>query len=397
MKLNALFVVSLKKFIRNKKNIKNIIIISLMFSLIILCFSFKESLNNYWKDSVKKLVDYRTYIVNFDKSKYTPEEAIMQLKSYDHVIEAFDESSYLISMKVQDDDNVPSDNSILLVGTIPEPIKIVEGNNLNDTSINEFPIICAKQFYPFIENEQKDYITSKSIDITDKIGTTLNLSFIMSEEREKFKIVGLYDAKQNHTEGNVCYTRLDVVNKLNKKYQSEIFSSTNSELDYVYMVIDDIANEEIVSNEIGNEGFNILMPTLKLNKDMGNQTLYLMFIISGIIVFLSIVIIIFLLIKNINKRKTDYIIMKASGYSNKQIISTYIVEIIFEFLISFICSMLLYGVILIFFNKIYISDKIVFYNLKIGISILSLYINIIVSIFISIIVLIYFKYRLKKY
>ena len=79
------------------------------------------------------------------------------------------------------------------------------------------PLICAKQFYPFIENTQQEYVKSKSIDITDKIGYEMNMSFILSEEKEQFEIVGLYDAEANHTHGNVCYTTLESVKKLNIK------------------------------------------------------------------------------------------------------------------------------------------------------------------------------------
>ena len=396
MKFKELSTISFKNFIRDKKNIISIILIGLMFALVILCFSFRESLNNYWDESIGKLVDYRTYVVSVDKEKYKMSEAIKKLKSYNHVVEVFDETSYLISMKVQDNNIVSKDNGILLVGTISDPIKLVDGNNLDSVSKDENPIICAKQFYPYLEYEQKDYLKSKTIDITNKVGKDLNLSFIMSNEKEKFKIVGLYDAKENHTEGNVCYTKLDVVSKLNKKYQPEVFSQSDTEVSHVYMVIDNVDNENLVLNKIRKEGFDISNPTLRINKDMGNNIISLMIIISGIILLLTIAIIIFLSVKKINKRKVDYSIMKTTGYSDMQIISTYILELILEFIFSFICSILLYIIIRLCFQKLYISDKIVFYNLKIGISYVSICINIILSIFISILMTLYFRHKIKK-
>ena len=187
MKLKNVLNISFNQFIRDKKNIISVVLISFMFALVLLCFSFKKSLNNYWNDSVGKLVDYRTYIVKFNKEKYDVNSAIEKLKTYNHVVETFDESSYLISMKLNDSNIVFENSSIFLIGTISNPIKLINGSNLDSVSPNENPIICAKQFYPFFEDAQEKYSVSKSIDITDKLGENINFSFITSEEVEKFK------------------------------------------------------------------------------------------------------------------------------------------------------------------------------------------------------------------
>lgn len=396
MKLKNVLNISFNQFIRDKKNIISVVLISFMFALVLLCFSFKKSLNNYWNDSVGKLVDYRTYIVKFNKEKYDVNSAIEKLKTYNHVVETFDESSYLISMKLNDSNIVFENSSIFLIGTISNPIKLINGSNLDSVSPNENPIICAKQFYPFFEDAQEKYSVSKSIDITDKLGENINFSFITSEEVEKFKIVGLYDAKANHTEGNVCYTTLDVVRKLNKKYQFDVFPDTNEDINYVYMVIDNINNEELVINEIKKEKFDIVTQVLHINKTMGNNIISLLVIISRIFMFLTIGIILYISITKINKGKEDYFIMKTSGYSDSNITIIYILEFVFKLIFAFIVSIVLYKAMLIFFNKLYISDKIIFYDLKIGIDFMAIYINLLLSIIICIIISMYFKRKIKK-
>lgn len=392
MKYCNLINFSFKNLKRDKKNILNIILISFAFALIILCFSIQESLYNYWDSSVKKLVDYRTYVVSFNKKKYNSNEAIKKLKKINHIVEAFDEKSYLISMKVNDKKITSENNGIFLIGTIPEPIKLVLGNKLTSNN-NENQIICAKQFYPYTEYNQKDYLLSKSMDITDKLGKNLSLSFITSNNVELFKIVGLYDAKENHTEGNICYTTPDVVAKLNNKYQADIFSGDKN---FVYMVIDNIDNKELVSKELKKVGFKLENATLNINKDMGNKIINLMFLISGIIVFLTIILIIFLSSKRFYKRKRDYLIMKTSGYSNIQIMFTYTFELLLSFIVAFILSILIYKLILICFNNIYISNKLVFYGLKLKLSYKPLYINIILSIMICVVMSFYFISRIIK-
>ncbi len=397
MKNKYLATIGFKNFIRDKKNIVSILLIGLMFALTLLCFSFKKSLNNYWNNTVKKLVDYRTYIVRFNNKKYDIDSVIEKIKSYNHVVDAFDEISYMISMRVMDTGIVNENNSIHLIGTISDPIKLIYGNDLNSVSLNENPIICAKQFYPFVEKYQKDYLTSKSIDITNKLGKNINLSFLTSTSLERFKIVGLYDAKANHTEGNVCYTKLDVVKKLNKKYQPDIFLEKNPYKNFVYMVIDNVDNENLVVQEMKKDGIEIIMPTLHINKELGNNVISLIFIVSGIIVVLSIALITYMSIKKINKRKKDYSVMKATGYSNSQITKIYIVELMLEFIFAFLCSILFYNIIIIIFQRLYISEKIMFYDLRIKINYIAMYLNLLLSSIICLIMTFFLRYKIKKW
>lgn len=396
MKNNSIVFIAIKNLFRDKRNIISVILISLIFSLILFCFSYTKSINNYWNDSVTKLVDYRTYIVSFDEQKYDVDSAIKKLKSYDHVVEVFDEESYLISMTVRNDEIVDNKkNGIFLIGSIDNPINIISGNDLSDyDESDEIPIICAKQFYPFIENTQEEYVKSKSINISDKLGYVLDMSFVLSEEVEKFKIVGLYDAESNHTHGNVCYTTLESVKKLNNKYQSEVFS--NEEVNYVYMVIDNIENKDIVSESINYDGFKINISTLHINKDMGNTIIKIISIISLIAIAFGFVAFIFIIIKKILKRKTDYLILKTSGYSDSKIIFINNIELLCCFVIGLLISLILYNLYIYFFQKIYLYDKIVFSKLSIQMNYIAIVIVFIIAILIILFSSVYLKMKLKK-
>ena len=78
--------IGFKNALRDSKNIILIVLIGFILSIIMICFSFKSSLNEYWNGSILKLVDYRTYIVKYDPSKYNKENAIKKLKEYEHVL-----------------------------------------------------------------------------------------------------------------------------------------------------------------------------------------------------------------------------------------------------------------------------------------------------------------------
>ncbi len=396
MKFSSLFLTGLKNFIKDKKNIINIFVFGLIFALVMLCFSFRKSLNNYWNDSVKKLVDYRTYVARYDSSRYNLSDAIDRIKTHNHIVGAFDRSSFLISMKVQDNTiTLEDNNSIMLIGTIPNPVNIVIGNDLSSVSNDYNPIICAKQFYPFLESYQEDYVVSKAIDISEKINKELKLSFIVNDEIEKFKIVGLYDAKENHIEGNICYTNPEIVSSLNKKYQPEVFDVDRPELDYLYVVIDDISNEKTVLDEIRNDGFDLIIPTLQLNKDMGNNVISIIFIVSSIIVILSTTVILYFSKNKFKRREKDFIAMKSFGYSDFEIACIYVFELACEIIIAFLCSFLIFYMITSILSSIYLSNKIVFYDLKISLDYLSIAINMILSMFVFIASILYFKYKIK--
>lgn len=395
MKNNSIAFIGIKNFIRDKKNIISVILISLIFSLILFCFSYAKSIHNYWDDSVTKLVDYRTYIVSFDSQKYDVKSAIKKLKGYNHVVEVFDEESYLISMKVRDDEIVKNkENGIFLIGSIKNPINIIYGKDLSDYDGEKMPLICAKQFYPFIENTQQEYVKSKSIDITDKIGYEMNMSFILSEEKEQFEIVGLYDAEANHTHGNVCYTTLESVKKLNNKYQSEVFN--NEEVNYVYMIIDNIENKDIVSKEIESDGFKINISTLHINKDMGNTIIKFVSIISLITICLSFVAFIFIIIKKIVNRKDDYLILKTSGYSDNKIILINNIELLCNFVFGLLFSLVFYTIYIYLFQKIYLYDKIIFSKLNIQINYIAVIVTIAIAILIILFSSVYLKLKLIK-
>ncbi len=394
MENKSIAFLGIKNYIRDKRNIISTIFISLIFSLILFCFAYAKSIHNYWDDSVTKLVDYRTYIVSFDDQKYNIKSAIKKLKDHNHVVEVFDEESYLISMKVRDDEILKDKgNGIFLIGSIKKPINIISGKDLSNYKGNKIPLICAKQFYPFIENTQQEYVKSKSIDITDKIGYIMNMSFILSDEKEQFEIVGLYDAEANHTHGNVCYTTLNSVKRLNNKYQPEVFS--NEKVNYLYMIIDDIENKDIVSKEIESDGFKINISTLHINKNMGNTIIKFVSIISLIAISLSFVAFIFIIIKKIVKRKDDYFVLKTSGYSDNKIILINNVEVLCNLVIGLLFSLAFYTIYIYIFQKFYLYDKIIFSKLSIQINYIAFIVIFAIAILIILFSSIYLKIKLR--
>ena len=106
MQYKSILNLSFKETFRNKQNYIYIMLISISFSLVILSVSFTKSLDKYWSESVKKIVDYRTYLVSYDQEKYDTKSAIEALKKYKYVEDSFKLSGHIISMRIKEHDMV---------------------------------------------------------------------------------------------------------------------------------------------------------------------------------------------------------------------------------------------------------------------------------------------------
>lgn len=160
MKIVDLLNIGFKEFISNNKKVINIILLTICFILVLISISYSQSIKDYWNNSAKKLVDFRTYYVYYDTSKYTEQDAIKFLKNQDHIVDVATSASNLISMTATDFITNTTNGNIYLIGTTIDGIKSVVGENLKD---EENTIICAKQFYPQIENSLSDYNTKKIV------------------------------------------------------------------------------------------------------------------------------------------------------------------------------------------------------------------------------------------
>lgn len=393
MQYKSILNLSFKETFRNKQSYIYIMLISISFSLIILSVSFSKSLDKYWSESVKKIVDYRTYLVSYDQEKYDTKSAIEALKKYKYVEDSFELSGHIISMRIKEHDMVKNkNNSVLFIGTSYNPLKIVEGKKISKNNADN-AIICARQFYPYLENFQADYVASKSIDIKNYLGKNIKTSFLTSDEIEKFRIIGLYDAKDNHTHGNVCYAHHSLIEKLNNKYQSEVYSN---DINYIYVIINNIENKEIVEKELMKNGFQFITPTIELNKSLGKSIIGIIMVITIIAVILNICVIGYLFSKMITKDEINNAILKVSGYKDDLIIRIYLIKLIMEICTSIGVSLLLFRLIFYTINKFYLSNKVVFYNFTVNLNIYSILLIALVSIIIITIEVIILSTRLKK-
>lgn len=371
MKIKDLFKNALSNFIKNKKNIIMLLLISLSCSTVLIAVTFNQSISNYWKSSVKKLVDYRTFFTYYDFDVYEENEAIQKLKLYDHIESVAPYSSYLITMIAQDYIEDGKNSAFFLEGTNSNPVNIAIGDNLNRYKPTDKVMICADKFYPYQGETVYDYSQKNFKDFSKRIGEDIPLSFIDSKETEYYKLIGVYNASLNQTDGNLCYTSFENLTSLNLKYQAELYEQKDAHFP-VLTVIDNVDNINQTLVEMQKDGFYTSGSVLSVNTKVGDKIINITLITAIIMSVLSLAISLLLSLKNQETKKREFGILKVLGYTNKDISKIQYGESIILFISSFILSIVISKVTIYLFKTYFIVNISIFNGIQFPISILSL-------------------------
>lgn len=382
------------KLIRNNKGkIISTLLTTVSVTLIILSISYHQAIHNYWNATVKSFVDFRTYFVTYNTDIYDQEQAVNKLKQYQHVSGAASSSSYLISMIANDYVSKNMSGTIYLEGNSDKGLQVVLGNHFSDYSENENMIVCAKQFYPEIEQKRNAYDVRKVVDLSDQVGKTISLSFLgESSISESFKVVGLYDARQNYTEGNICYASFATVDKLNRKYQEYVFAAKNP----IIMVIDNVEHSDEVLQEIKKDGFGFDSPVVRIDKKSENKTFNTLLIVGIIVIVLTLIINTIIILKNIKNKKNYYMRNYKDEDIEKRIIKKQLFDILITSSASFFLSIPSTIISMYFVQKIYFSSKMMYANVNLSITPLSLLVAFIGCLLISFVLVSITSYKIKK-
>lgn len=383
MSLIDSFQYSFKYFCRNKKILIMSLLISISLSLIIFSFSFHKSVNDYWTDSVTKLVDYRTFFVYYDSNDYDEKTAMEKLKQHNHIESVSPFSSYLITMIANDYVQSDKNSAFFLIGAKEDPIEVYKGDNLSSYKKGEKVMICADNFYPY--QERTVYETSKNNikKFTARIGEVLPLSFIDSNEIEEFKLIGVYNAELNKTDGNLCYTSFETVSNLNLYYQKEFYSQKDA-LFPIIMIVDDVKNINDTLNNIEQDGFYTNGAVLGINSKVGEEIISIMKIITILIFILTLGVIIFISFKTYSNRKKTFGILKTVGFKDGSISSLYYFQTVYQITLVIILSTILSYTHINLFKMLFLNKNLIFNGMSFEVPIIYL---IIVSIFLLVILL----------
>ena len=380
-------------FMRSKTKYFSILISIVIYSFIIVLLSTFNSLNNYWSDIKKKSIDYRILLVSYDSNHMDNTKAKEMLNKYANIETIQDFSSYLVTMEINYSRSTKEETSFYLAGSTANPVKIVKGESLANYKNGEKVMICPKEFYPYFEDSISTFNKNKIINLNEKIGSKIPISFIGTDDVKEFQLVGIYDTNYTGTIGNTCYTTWDNVSDINLFYQPDVFENNEYQTMPLVVVLNSVDNVEEFESQILKDGFFTSGPVLKINTDVGNKIMGIMTLIVIIIDILLIILLINYYKKNIEKNKSNYGIFKLFGMENKELKFIVIFEKLIENIISIAISFPTSIAILYLINITFINKYILLNGLTLHISINNIFTILILSIILTCII---FDILIKK-
>lgn len=331
--------VSFKEFYKNKVNYINIVFISFTAAIIIFCISFATSLNSYWKESIKKMVDYRTFFVYYDYNLYNEEKAMNLLKTFEHIESVSPYSSYIISMKKVEQKNSDIETYMFLFGVPPKSVKVTNGEDIGAYESNDKVMVCPEDIFSEVTKGDQKYI--KKFNLINSIGEIIDLSFVGNENNyEQFKLVGTYDSSTRQGNDNFCYTNSDVVMNLNYFYQPNVYEEKEGIFFPIIVRIDSTDNITQTLANLSEEGFYTNNDAVvRIDTSDGNKILSLLICISLISIIFSCIISFFTLVKNHKKKYRMFAILKTCGYNKKEVIKLQYCESCFSIILTIVLSL----------------------------------------------------------
>lgn len=384
MKINKIFKISIHRVKQNKKRNLIIAIPIILITILLLTINIIQySMENYIK-SLENNLTMRT-ISSIRYSVFEYEEIIEKIENIEHVdmvIGEYEENiygyKYCEQLKTKDADGYVKINPIN-TKTCPD---ITNGRKLQED--DKYVLIIPSKIYVDIEGEPTKfrdiYIEKRNLNVEyingeDLVGKKLTISFEASNGNtleKQFEIIGTYDSNL-YNDMSTLYTPKEIIKEINLELNPDLLPELE-----ISVVVDKIENVEFVKNELISKGLyeksailqeaqkgdssetevnisrvtNINVETINIMKKL---IIFLLF--TSILIFLS-----FLITTNINKTylsSTEIGVLKAEGYTNKDIQKMTIIENIIVCIISIMVSFIVFILIINISNIImdYIIEK----------------------------------------
>lgn len=393
MKNKDLVNLSLKNVIRNKKNIFNVLLLSMFIILIIFVFSLDKSFNSYLKNGIEKNISYRTLFVN-NLSNDKLDTFFKNLNSINHVVAVFPDSQYLTAISFSKIGNTDLKGSFLLQGaqknTAPE---VAFGTNLSESDPNS--IICPINFYP---KDNVDELNSINKNTIINMNSFLNKKIIIDSnfkindgKTNELKIIGIYQNSPNFVDENVCYANYNTVESINKSMNPTL--SWNSENDSTMVQVDNAKNVSKVEQKIYELGYPSTRAFM-VDTALFSTLHYGALMISSIVILLAVIIITLINRKRLKDKLREINIYRSIGYNNNDIKKIIICENLIIGIISLILSLLITIILVSILICIQNYKPYIFSKLPIEISYISFVVAILLVFIVSFIAIIINQKRL---
>lgn len=228
--------------------------------------------------------------------------------------------------------NILEDYEIL----IPSKITLSDGTILNGSELLDKYISITVEARVFTDSSGRNVDHTKSTFHT-----------------KEFKVVGVYDITEGVYFANQIFTTMETSRQLHQISNGNIYDYIEPPVDRV-LVVDTYQNALTLVSQLNNSGYNAAIG-FSFNYPLMYGIQALATVICIITVALCLFIVLFLLKKNLLKRKHDIALLKIIGYAHAELFKTLSVQTIIPIIISLTLSIIIYGKLFPQINNIIFS------------------------------------------
>ena len=365
--MNNMYKTSLKH-LKSKENIIFLMITVLIFLALYILLTIAYFVIDYQRDLQKYSVDSRSLIVYNDNKN---EQQLDEINNISHVIVNVSDKYYnpfYTNLEQFNTNNQKGYGAIKAMIT-KDDIKIIKGRNV----LNDYEIVVPVKFYPHGESsvEKNDY-KKNILNGNDLIGTEIKVRADVITEHishndpnyeEKmeeiinqnpiitFKVVGTYDSKDNLVEMNTCFVSMGAIDLLKSDisgggyvvYEDGTEEYTDNYYEDRLVRVDEYKNYDYVKNELSKMGYSF-SEIFEIDKTI-DLFFYIPLSISVVLILIIFALIYNFILKKYRIRHINIGLLKAIGYSNKQINKIELVENLIITIISVVLSFIIYLIV----------------------------------------------------
>lgn len=355
MKFLDYFYLAIVNLKRNKKMfIKNTFLISISLCLLLSSNITTSSIKNVMDISIKYNTCFRTiYVQNKDNMEIS--QFLENLEKIEHIQKVIKQGEYRINVDVVSVNGNTTSGRMNLIGSNKEisPL-VIKGTKIEDGE-NDVCIIPKKLYLGDISETIKEEdiidgekLLNKEIVINYyKYDYSKNVPTREKTYEKKLKVIGIYDTDENMGDINECYTSFETVSEINNILVEDIDNEEN----YVLAIIDNYDNIENVFKELNNKEYKYFLYS-EPNSYLINIINITCQVIALSILVLVVINIIINSIRESKDRTKEIGLLRALGYTKKNIWKIRIVETVIWTIVSFIITCIFTIIIVIILSII---------------------------------------------
>lgn len=348
--------------IKQSKDKNKKIIINVILSIIVLVvFSFSESILYYMHHDYLNQYHYRKFRVYPRSIEENIKDNLDAINSINHIVDTYEQDSSEIMVSTISLDNEKYNGDMWLSARSDEQLKKLSNNKYK----NKYSIICSENFINDVDAET-NYLTSRYelMNMKKYIGKNLEIRLKnFGDGRTKnieLQIVSTYSIAEEDTDNSSCLASHELVNDIHD-WQMEDDGSEEKTFSVYYIELDNINNLDEVEKKLNDMGYELEKTSL-LNYGFIKFLKALRYYIIYVVSIFAVVFITKFTMANVENNIKECSIYKSIGMSSKsyeELINTENIHILFRSilysLISYIIILLMVYITVYFFPFIFMK------------------------------------------